>query len=316
MTRGAVTLAARAAFGGLALGAGVSLAFSPPLHRVVAGGQHDQRRLSTSAPTATASDGAADGREISARGTVASIHRYPVKSCGGEQLNEVFLERLSPVPFDRAFMWVDADGKFITQRPSEPRQGNGGTCIPLRCKVNNMSITPPLAQSWVFVSTGKGVPAMATIDASITSDGTTLRLSAEGCEPLEVETTAGPEATRRECTLFSGRAKVVDQQPVIAGEWFAKFCGIEGGCLVRSDPEADSLKDDWRESRVMFQSEAFKGEANVKRSIPLDDGGCILIASQSSVDELNGRLRSASIPEVNMGESRSFLARRKCTHAS
>ena len=32
---------------------------------------------------------------------------------------------------------------------------------------------------------------------------TTLRLAAEGCEPLEVETTAGPGATRRECTLFT-----------------------------------------------------------------------------------------------------------------
>ena len=83
-------------------------------------------------------------------------------------------------------------------------------------------------------------------------------------------------------------------QPAIAGEWFAKFCGIEGGCLVRSDPEAHSLNDDWRESRVTFQSAAFKGEAEVKRAIPLDDGGCILIASQSSVDELNGRLRSGN----------------------
>ena len=70
--------------------------------------------------------------------------------------------------------WVDAEGKFLTQRPGEPRQGNKG----------------------------KGIPAMATIDVSITADGTTLRLAAEGCEPLEVETTAGPGATRRECTLF------------------------------------------------------------------------------------------------------------------
>ena len=50
---------------------------------------------------------------------------------------------------------------------------------------------------------GKGIPAMATIEATITADGTTLRLAAEGCEPLEVETTAGPGATRRECTLFT-----------------------------------------------------------------------------------------------------------------
>ena len=52
--------------------------------------------------------------------TEGTIHRYPVKSCGAEQLDEVRCDRLQPLPGDRAFMWVDAESKFITQRPHEP----------------------------------------------------------------------------------------------------------------------------------------------------------------------------------------------------
>ena len=65
---------------------------------------------------------------------------------------------------------------------------------------------------------------------------------------------------------------MVDQS-ASAGEWFYHYCGVEGGCLVRSDPDSGTLSDDWRESRVNFQSEMFKGEESEKRDIPLDDGG-------------------------------------------
>ena len=83
-------------------------------------------------------------------GRVLSIHRYPVKSCGGEVLEDVALSRLSALPGDRQYLWVDAEGKFITQRPYESRQGNNGN----------------------------GVPKLSTIDASISPDGSTLRLNA------------------------------------------------------------------------------------------------------------------------------------------
>ena len=78
----------------------------------------DARGLNSSSAVdaAVAAGGDDDGR-------VRTIHRYPVKSCGGEQLDEVRCDRLQPLPGDRAFMWVDAESKFITQRPHEPRQG-------------------------------------------------------------------------------------------------------------------------------------------------------------------------------------------------
>ena len=73
---------------------------------------------------------------------------------------------------------------------------------------------------------------------AFSEDLSRLRLTADGLEPLEVDASPGSTAARRECTLFSGQAKVVDvDQPAVAGEWFARFCGVEGGCLVRSDPE-------------------------------------------------------------------------------
>jgi hypothetical protein len=186
-------------------------------------------------------------------GRVQSIHRYPVKSCGGETLDEIGLTRLSPLPGDRRYLWVDAKGKFLTQRPYESRQGNDGY----------------------------GIPALATISASYSPDGATLRLEApEGGEPLIVSAESGE--ARRKVTLFSGSARVVDQAVGAAGEWFRGFCGVAGACLVKSDEEvATTLADDWRESRRQFQAGAFVGEEGAARPIPLDDGGTILLVSQA-----------------------------------
>jgi len=173
-------------------------------------------------------------------------------------------------------MWVDAENKFLTQRPNESRQGNGG----------------------------QGLPAMSTIRAGYEDDGSTLRLEATGLEPLVVSASSPSASSRRECTLFSGQAKVVDVDEVSGstGEWFARFCGLAGACLVRSD--ATSLAEDWRASRVAFQSKAFEGEEAAPRQVPLDDGGTILIASQASLDELNQRLAGKSLPAVTMSRFR------------
>jgi uncharacterized protein len=46
---------------------------------------------------------------------IASLHVYPVKSCGGIALNEALLIETG-IEFDRAWMLVDAAGTFVTQR--------------------------------------------------------------------------------------------------------------------------------------------------------------------------------------------------------
>ena len=46
---------------------------------------------------------------------IASLHVYPVKSCGGVAPDEALLIETG-LEFDRAWMVVDADGEFVTQR--------------------------------------------------------------------------------------------------------------------------------------------------------------------------------------------------------
>ena len=47
--------------------------------------------------------------------TIASLHAYPVKSCGGITLDEMLVTETG-FEFDRAWMLVDADGEFLSQR--------------------------------------------------------------------------------------------------------------------------------------------------------------------------------------------------------
>ncbi len=47
--------------------------------------------------------------------SIAALHVYPVKSCGGVALNEALLIETG-LEFDRAWMLVDATGRFVTQR--------------------------------------------------------------------------------------------------------------------------------------------------------------------------------------------------------
>ena len=47
--------------------------------------------------------------------SIASLHVYPIKSCGGVALTDVLVIETG-FEFDRAWMVVDADGSFVTQR--------------------------------------------------------------------------------------------------------------------------------------------------------------------------------------------------------
>lgn len=48
-------------------------------------------------------------------GTIAGLYVYPIKSCAGIRLEKSPLTE-SGLAFDRAFMLVDAEGRFVTQR--------------------------------------------------------------------------------------------------------------------------------------------------------------------------------------------------------
>ncbi len=244
-------------------------------------------------PGTAAASSLATGVAEEAPPRVASIHRYPVKSCAGEQLGTVQCQRLQPLPGDRRYMFVDSENKFITQRPREPRQGNGGL----------------------------GVPAMATIQASYLPNGA-LRLAAPphpqflGLEPLEIDPSPPPPSQPRlRCTLFSGQAKVTEQ-PASAGLWFSTFAGLAGAQLVRADNAAKTSADDWRESRAAFQAAAFPGEESVEREIPLDDGGTILLVSAAALVKLNRKLVEKGMATVTMDRFRpNFVVEGVAAHA-
>ena len=124
------------ALGGLALGTAAWVPAAAPLRDSLRSAGFDRRTVRSVASEASAAacgDNGGDGR-------IKSIHRYPVKSCGGEDLTEVELSRLSPLPGDRRYMWVDSVGKFITQRPREARQGNNGNGVPKLATISCASI--------------------------------------------------------------------------------------------------------------------------------------------------------------------------------
>jgi uncharacterized protein YcbX len=60
--------------------------------------------------------------------SVSALHVYPIKSCRGLEMKAVRFDHLGP-PYDRRFMLVDEDGRFLTQRELprlalvEPRLG-------------------------------------------------------------------------------------------------------------------------------------------------------------------------------------------------
>jgi uncharacterized protein len=63
--------------------------------------------------TMTSSTSHSDAFEIQA--TIQSLFVYPVKSCAGVQVNEAILTETG-LEFDRAWMVVDEQGEFVTQR--------------------------------------------------------------------------------------------------------------------------------------------------------------------------------------------------------
>ena len=46
---------------------------------------------------------------------VSQLLNYPVKSCKGNQLSEMEIDSFGP-KWDRRWMLVDCDGRFVTQR--------------------------------------------------------------------------------------------------------------------------------------------------------------------------------------------------------
>lgn len=174
-------------------------------------------------------------------GTIARLFVYPVKSCAGIEVQQALLTETG-LDLDRAWMVVDAQGVFLTQR---------------------------------------SLPRMALIRPQLKTDEMVLR--APGMLALHVAI----DAVEAPSTVSVWRDTVPAwDMGAIAAQWFTDFLG-QPCRLVRFDPEHRRLS-----------SMAWTG--GVEAPNQFADGFPVLVASEASVEELNGRLVAAGHAAVGM----------------
>jgi uncharacterized protein YcbX len=118
---------------------------------------------------------------------VSSLHRYPVKSCRGEAVAELALDRHGPTG-DRRFMIIDGDGRFVTQR-----EHHRLALVVPEVAANTLSLTAP------------GMPRLevALSAARPSRDFTIWRFSGAGAD-------LGPEAEAWLTALLGSPARLVE----------------------------------------------------------------------------------------------------------
>ena len=164
-------------------------------------------------------------------GTIARLFVYPVKSCAGIEVREALLTETG-LDLDRAWMVVDAQGRFLTQRD---------------------------------------LPRMALIRPQLKTDEMVLR--APGMLALHVAI----DAVEAPATVMVWRDTVPAWDlGAVAAQWFTDFLG-QPCRLVRFDPEHRRLSSlDWT--------------GGIEAPHQFADGFPLLVASEASMQELNGRL--------------------------
>ena len=167
-------------------------------------------------------------------GRIARLFVYPVKSCAGIEVQEVLLTDTG-LDLDRAWMVVDADGRFLTQRT---------------------------------------LPRMALIRPQLKSEEMILRAPGMLALHVAIDAVEAPATV----TVWRDTVPAWDMGAV-AAQWFSDFLG-QPCRLVRFDPEHRRLSSmDWT--------------GGVEAPNQFADGFPVLVASEASMQELNGRLESA-----------------------
>ena len=205
--------------------------------------------------------------------SVASLHVYPIKSCGGIALNEALLIETG-IEFDRAWMVVDPTGRFVTQR-----------------ELPRMALIQPTLKTSEMVLRAPGMLALhvaldrveAPVRATVWDDEVAAYDMGDLCAQWFSDFLGGPTP---------GRPKA-DTHP--------RGAGAEGASgarfplrLVRFDPEHKRLSD-----------HHWTGDIDAENGFT--DGFPILVASVAALDELNRRLQSQGLPDVTMARFRPNL---------
>lgn len=174
-------------------------------------------------------------------GTIARLFVYPVKSCAGIEVQQALLTETG-LDLDRAWMVVDAQGVFLTQR---------------------------------------SLPRMALIRPQLKTDEMVLRAPGMLALHVAIDAVEAPSTV----TVWRDTVPAWDMG-AIAAQWFTDFLG-QPCRLVRFDPEHRRLS-----------SMAWTG--GVEAPNQFADGFPVLVASEASVEELNGRLVAAGHAAVGM----------------
>jgi len=183
-------------------------------------------------------------RDVSA--SIGRLFIYPIKSCAGIEVQEAMLLETG-LEWDRAWMVVDGDGEFVTQRE---------------------------------------LPRMALIKPQIKTEEMILR--APGMLALYIALDAAEEPTL--VRVWDDEVKAYDMGSV-AAQWFSDFLG-QPLRLVRFDPEQQRLS-------------SVKWTGGVEAPHQFADGFPVLVTSEASVDDLNARLRAASLEPVGVERFRA-----------
>ncbi len=180
--------------------------------------------------------------------TIAALVVYPVKSCAGVPVQEVVLTETG-LDLDRAWMVVDAQGCFVSQR-----------------ELPRMALIRPQLKTYEIVLRAPGMLA--------------LHLAIDTVEtPVRVE-------------VWDDEVSAYDMGAV-AAQWFSDFLG-EPLRLVRFDPAHRRLS-------------SLKWTGGVEAPNQFSDGFPVLVTSEASLDELNGRLAAAGHERVEMARFRPNL---------
>lgn len=174
-------------------------------------------------------------------GTIARLFVYPVKSCAGIEVQQALLTETG-LDLDRAWMVVDAQGVFLTQR---------------------------------------SLPRMALIRPQLKTDEMVLRAPGMLALHVTIDAVEAPSTV----TVWRDTVPAWDMGAV-AAQWFTDFLG-QPCRLVRFDPEHRRLS-----------SMAWTG--GVEAPNQFADGFPVLVASEASLEELNGRLVAAGHAAVGM----------------
>ena len=174
-------------------------------------------------------------------GTIARLFVYPVKSCAGIEVQEAHLTETG-LELDRAWMVVDAQGMFLTQRV---------------------------------------LPRMALIRPQLKSDEMVLRAPGMLALHVAMDQVEAPATV----TVWRDTVPAWDMGAV-AAQWFTDFLG-QACRLIRFDPEVRRLSSlDWTDG--------------VEAPNQFADGFPLLLASEASIDEFNGRLVAAGHAPVGI----------------